>query len=323
MKNVFSLPGLLDHVQTHSLADIDFFKNLPLHLTACWAVYLLVLHKEGCIPKIYIGSATKGRLGALHRLNNYHNRTNLPVFVDKAFNDGYNIKHAGFLCWADIPPFAHQTPIRALFLILETLFSLLYWPMVSRTKDYFMPKLSPWLLSDFDSYGGLCNHFSINEGIVGINDYVDEDLTAEQIKTLEVLNYNRFRERCNIAARKWLDEGGGKQKMSDARKRLRLDNLELERYFCDDCGVNCGTLGDLTVHKTTPKHKLNAAGIAKVVKKPGDKALAERNVNSRRFVCRPCNYVAQINADLRKHFKSLKHANNTAPSTESSLDAVE
>lgn len=199
--NLHFAPGLLHAMQSKSPPSMDFFKDLPLPLVPCWAVYLLVLEKEHCLPKIYIGSATHLRRGALHRLHQYNARDALPLFVAQALDDGYNISHIGFLCWADIPSFAAQVPTRALFLILETVFSLLLWPMVSRTKHYFMPRLCPWPVSDL-RYGGLCTHFSINEGIVGIDEHDDEDLSAEQIEALEELNHNRRLERQRASASK-------------------------------------------------------------------------------------------------------------------------
>lgn len=108
-------PGLLHAMQSKSPPTMDFFKNLPLHLVACWAIYILVLEKEHCLPKIYIGSATSSKKGALVRLHQYDVRTALPVLVAKAFDDGYNISHVGFLCWANSPSFAAQVPTRALF----------------------------------------------------------------------------------------------------------------------------------------------------------------------------------------------------------------
>ena len=156
------------------------------------------------------------RKGALHRLHHYNARITLPSLVAQAFDDGYNISHIDFLCWADIPSIAAQVPTRALFLILETVFSLLLWPMVSRTKNYFMPRLCPWPVSDV-GYDGLCTHFSINEGIVGIGEYNDEDLSAEQIEAIEMLNRNRRLERRRAAESKWLNENGGKAVISAAR----------------------------------------------------------------------------------------------------------
>lgn len=303
-------PGLFLAVQPATPPDLDFFKALPLHLVACWAVYLLVLEKEHCMPKIYIGSATNHEKGILVRLHQYQIRTALPDRISKAFDEGYDISHAGFLCWANVPPAAARVATRALFLILETVFSLLFWPMVPRTKDYFMPRLCPWPIREL-AYDGLCTHFAINEGIVGIAVY-DEGLTEEQIEALDQLNYQRTLERRRIAGNKWLNERGGKAMMSVARKKLRLNNLAEKKYFCALCEVNCGNQSELNVHNTTPRHEANASGTRKTLKKPGDKALTDRNVNLKRFFCRPCDKAYPSNSDLKAHLKTPKHARNLA-----------
>lgn len=84
-------PGLLDTIQSTSPPSMEFFKDLPLHLVPCWAVYILVLEKEHCLEKIYIGSATAFPGGAFVRLHQYQKRVTLPSFVAKALDDGYNI----------------------------------------------------------------------------------------------------------------------------------------------------------------------------------------------------------------------------------------
>lgn len=147
---------------------------------------------------------------------------------------------------------------------------------------------------------------------LGIDEYNDEDLSAEQIEALEELNHNRRLERKRASASKRLNENGGKAVTSTARKKLRKSNLSDQKYFCNICKVNCSNQSELNVHNATPKHKSNAAGIAKILKKPQDKALADRNVALKRFYCDPCDHTYPTNADLKKHLKTPKHASRLA-----------
>lgn len=69
--------------------------------------------------------------------------------IADSLNEGFAITHIGVLYWAQPPNVVAKLPVRALFMMLEALFALVFWTMTSRTKDYCMPKLSPWPMSSF------------------------------------------------------------------------------------------------------------------------------------------------------------------------------
>lgn len=118
-------PGLLDVLQSSTPPTIAFFKSLPIAMKGIWAVYLILLLKAGCIPKIYIGSGTDKLNGAKARMRSYHSEdSTLPKYVKEALSDGYKIAHKGLLCWMPIPPPAKQFSRRAAILVLETTLSL-------------------------------------------------------------------------------------------------------------------------------------------------------------------------------------------------------
>jgi hypothetical protein len=174
-------PGLLDVVQAATPPSLVYFKSLPTEDKKRWGVYVIVFEKKNCRPKIYIGSGTNAVGGVAKRLQNYTYENNLSRFVMKAMDSGYRVKHKGLLCWAPLPEATERFALRALFLVLETAFSIVFWAMYSKTKDYGMPKhLCPWEMDALD-YDGLCSHPAIIEQVR------DETLglTAEEIKVKE------------------------------------------------------------------------------------------------------------------------------------------
>ncbi len=68
-------PGLLQIFRSSTAPTISYFKTLPLHLDRLWAIYLLVLEKDGHRPRIYIGSGTKSDCGVRSRMSSYDRRS--------------------------------------------------------------------------------------------------------------------------------------------------------------------------------------------------------------------------------------------------------
>ncbi len=94
--------------------------------------------------------------------------------------DGYAITHKGLLAWTPLPLASERYALRCLFLVLECVFTLCFWAMKSRTKDYYLPALCPWPCDSL-TYGGCCTHFSINEQIIGRA----ENATPEEINRVD------------------------------------------------------------------------------------------------------------------------------------------
>jgi hypothetical protein len=174
-------PVLLDVVQASTPPSMSYFKNLPTDVRKCWAVYLLVLEKPGCRPKIYVGSGTNRVGGAAKRFQDYDNQTTLPIYIRRALKDSYTIVHKGLLCWSPLPAPSKRFPVRALFLAIEATFSIVLWAMVSRTNDYGMPPLCPWSLETME-YDGCCSHSALVEHIIN----EAENLTPQQIAAKEI-----------------------------------------------------------------------------------------------------------------------------------------
>ena len=90
--------GLSDVVQSAVPPTIAWFKSLPTATKKLWAVYLIVLEKRGCRPKIYIGSSCQKARGILARFGQYDANVALPRYVELAVKNGYAITHMGLLC---------------------------------------------------------------------------------------------------------------------------------------------------------------------------------------------------------------------------------
>jgi hypothetical protein len=173
-------PGLLDVLQSKTPPTISYFKSLPLHLAKIWGVYLLVLEKPNHHPKVYIGSSTESRSGLCTQMSQYNRRQNIPIYVQRALDDGYTISSKGPLCWSPLPTAAETYRLRALYLAVEAASSLYFWTMVSRTQDYGMPRLCPWSF-DTPEYDGCCGHVSLKEKVEDTRG----NFTPEQINTVD------------------------------------------------------------------------------------------------------------------------------------------
>ena len=82
----------------------------------------------------------------------------------------------GLLCRVSISEITIRFPVRVLFVLLEAIFSVVFWAMRSQEKDYEMPRLSPWNAKDI-AWDGCCSHSALLEAITGEG----EGLTVEQI----------------------------------------------------------------------------------------------------------------------------------------------
>jgi hypothetical protein len=158
-------------------SNIQYFKGLPADFSKRWAIYLLVLEKDNCWPKVYIGSGTNGTEGVSSRIGQYRRLELLPRYLGKALDEGHTIVHKGLLCWCSIPNAALQPMFRLLFLILEAAFSYMFWAMKAVTKDYGMVHICLWDRNTLE-YDGLRSHYYL-QGVSG-----DFKLSAKEIEAL-------------------------------------------------------------------------------------------------------------------------------------------
>ena len=297
-------PGLWEVLRSTSPPVVSFFKSLPTYsprFRRKWAIYLHVLEKAGCQVKIYIGIGTDKRRGVSARLSQYRNGQCIPHHVQRALNRGYKITHTGLLCWAPIPASAIVV-FRGLFLLLEAAFTLHLWAMVSSDKDYGMPHLCPWS-SDSRTYGGLCSHFSLVEGVRG----AVEVLTAEDIASINA-EITLKHSRQDKATR-------GPERLADDQRRYAKKSRRVEKFKCHTCNVVFPTGAAKKRHLKTQKHADNLAGKIKVVKSPTAAAILKANQESRRYYRSVCKKASQSQQNLDRHLKSALHLRKVAASS--------
>ncbi|KAL1591569.1 hypothetical protein SLS60_011819 [Paraconiothyrium brasiliense] len=262
--------GLLDVLRSPEAPGIAYFKSLALHLDPIWAIYLLVLEKPGHRPRIYVGSGTNKANGFPIRWATYDKLFRLgindglvPLYVEKAFQEGYKMTHSCVLVWAPIPFASERLTLRGLFILFENIFHHLFWPMISKTKDWDMPHLCPWPIESFE-YDGCNTHFPIVEGLS-----VDPSmlkLSRDEINALDVEKrkaHNRL-----FIARK--GEGVHAAQSMATRKQA----LEEQRYKCVPCVMTFPNLAKLRTHEAGGPHQQKVSGAPKVLKGRGGSQLA-------------------------------------------------
>lgn len=294
-------PGLLAVLGSPTTPTISFFKTLPLYLVAIWAVYLLVLKKRGCRPRIYVGSGTCSVIGVKKRLTQHDKRQEVPRYVQQAYEEGYKLTSTGLLCWAPMPPVLVRVPLRAGFLLLEAVFALKLWAMKSRTKHYFMPRICLWPIATLE-YDDCCGHFSVNENIPAAAEYKRENLTPEQIEEIELYYAQKLQEQ-------------GRSSM----ERARANNLASKKYFCDPCSLPCCHKTEFAKHKRTQKHKDKVDGVTRVVKNERQAKFRTKNLAERKYFCKLCDRGYNSPEHLTRHLTSKKHLKKVTKPTTSKL----
>ena len=151
--------GLTRQLWSSKPPTLKFFKRLrtPRGKYKKWAVYFKLLEKRGKRAQLYIGVGTSVSRGVRKRLREYDRRVSLPRFVRRSLDRGYKITHSGLLCWSDIPPVAEIFEVRARFLVIESVFTALFYACRQSTSEKYWDVIFPWTRHDV-SYEPLCNH---------------------------------------------------------------------------------------------------------------------------------------------------------------------
>jgi len=293
-------PGLLQVFRSSTAPTISYFKTLPMHLSKLWAVYLLVLEKAGHRPRIYVGSGTCSEGGVKRRMTAYDRRSQpggsescIPYYVEAALQEGYTITHKGLLAWTPLPLASDRYVLRCFVLILECVFTLCFWAMKSRTKDYFMPVLCPWPIDSL-TYDGCCSHFSINEQVHGRDDNIG---TPDEINAAAA-------ERKIVKSRQYIaNKGPGVHAANTKAYGDRV--LEEQKYKCDVCIRTFPNNAKLLYHQQTSLHIRKAAGI---VSRPAGRGGSQHATVNKKYFCETCQHAASTAARLEIHLKGPRHA---------------
>lgn len=327
--------GLLNAIESKVAPSLAFFKGLSTCTKEerLWGVYAIVLEKAGCRPKIYVGSGTEVVYGIRRRLHDYDDITaTSPIsqYVQIALRDGFIITHKGLLCWSSLPGPLTRYQLRALMLILETTFSIVFWGMKSRTKDYGMPRhLCPWQIDALD-YDGCCTHMAIIEGVLGEN----LGLTDEQIlaKEAELLQRASDGKKARYYGSKESDFAAWKAtRRRYEAKRDHAEKLESMyrskakakaewRFACETCGLPFEERSLLDMHNLTKRHIDKVRGIAPKPPKCLEYGVwAKANITAKKHHCAVCDHTTSTKQKLDIHFTSQRHQKRAAAAAEAAV----
>lgn len=239
----------------------------------------------------------------------------LPVYVEKALDEGYTIVHKGLLCWITIPPAALVPRYQLLIIALEATFAYIFWAMRPCFGDYGIAHICRWD-HNTPEYDGVCGHCCLDEGIRG-----DFDLSAERLeaqaaekekKRLEVKapnatndhfrqmeeNYDEYIGKAGERVARSRANNPGRDRLHQANRVSKA--LSAKTFHCDRCNLPFGTKRSLQNHNKTPKHKRKA------------------NESSNPFKCGPCNLGFHNQSNLTRHEKSDRQFRNLATAQSSS-----
>lgn len=296
--------GLMEALQSKVPPTIDFFKSLPTDVRRLWGVYLVLLEKVDCRPKIYIGSSLNVA-GMNTRFNCYNTGHAIPKWVQHAFDNGFTITHKGVLCWATIPNAQYRFPMRSLLLILEAFFSLALWAMHSQTKTYGMPNFLSWPM-DAIQYDGCCGHVAISEMVKG----EEHGLTPDQVAVKEATMEIRRKEQMIVGVRKHYAkvkagefEGWYERKRATTKKsHTKVKNSR--KWSCEPCGKAFISQYALNDHKSRSLHlnKVNGHNYSRPDKKRKDDAVKAAKTH----YCHTCKSAFRSKSVQAKH-KGPRH----------------
>jgi hypothetical protein len=307
---------LMDALQSKQPPTLAFFKTLPTDTKGLWGVYLIVLEKIGQRPKIYIGCSFN-IAGMNTRFSSYNNGHAIPHWVQQALYDKYTITYKGVLCWTPIPDPSNRFPTRALLLLLETVFSVVFWAMCSRTKSYGMPVLPSWELDTFE-YDGCCGHVAISEGVRGEED----GLTARQIAIKEAEMDKRYKQQMRLGGQKYYQKvkagefPGWYERKRATNKKSHAKVKKSKKWYCKPCDKAFYSQYWLNDHKTRSIHlnKVNNHQYAR----PDKQRKIEEAKAAKTFYCSICDSARASASDLKRHKKGPRHLKRAAAIAEAS-----
>lgn len=176
--------------------SFEFFMNLPNVfdidrgiLRQSYLIYGLCLVKKGAISLLSIGSASRLDGSAVKRMDEYDRGVTLPLYVQKALEDGYEIVHICVILLMDVPQEIRTPVLRTRALLYEAYYTYTFWS-IYETKDRSMAKgaehkwrhLCPWDLDQFD-YRGLNSHSPLAEKPKGLElTFEEASAMAEQAR---------------------------------------------------------------------------------------------------------------------------------------------
>ena len=301
----------------------DFFRSLPKPSGKCWAIYSVLLEKSGCTAKLYIGSGTNAESGVTARIKNYKpGDPLLPRFVNQAFNNGFTVSRFGSLCWTEIPSAALVPRVRARFLLLEAVFTIIFHASFAAITDHHFWDLLPWPRSTAQ-LDPLCSHLSLSEKVIG-----DLGLSAEELERMATLRHEKhkvqwqgsrariraadpegYRERARIEKNAWSKKHS--ERLAKVSAKNRETAKEAARFFCHDCDMALATQFAINKHLVTKAHKDRARGIKKSSPTKSARAVALVRAQAKAnktYYCPTCDKAFNNDYSLTRHKTTALHA---------------
>lgn len=312
--------GLTQQLWSTKPPSLNFFKRLrtPRGKHKKWGVYFHLLEKRGKRAQLYIGVGTRVSGGVRSRLRDYDLRISLPKFVRRSLARGYKITHSGLLCWSDIPPVARIFEVRARFLVIESVFTAMFYACRQSASEKYWDVIFPWTRQDV-SYEPLCTHQLALCERVRSEQY--SHLTPAQLEEVYRLRAERSRQKKREydpiykAKRIAEDRTGWRKQQNGYSKALR------ERRIADDAQA-WSNKNKVYGRRHTAKRLLEdpvafRAGKAANAMKSYNKdpiagAARQRDRKgavraAKKHYCAPCDQAFDSPSALEKHKTSKKH----------------
>jgi hypothetical protein len=312
--------GLTRQLWSTKPPTLKFFKSLrtPRGKYKKWAVYFQLLEKRGHRAQLYIGVGTNMPRGVRKRLGEYDRRVSLPRFVRLSLRRGYKITHTGLLCWSDIPPVAESFEVRARFLVIESVFTALFYACRQSSSEKYWDVIFPWTRHDV-RYEPLCNHQLALCEKIHSEEY--SHLTPAELEEVYRLRAENSRQKKREydpiykAKRIAEDRTGWRKQQNGYSKTLR------ERRVADDAQAwrnKTSVYGRRHYAKRLREDPVafrakNAASAMKSYNKDPVASAARQRVTkaairaSKKHYCPPCDQAFDSPSALDKHKLSKKH----------------
>lgn len=156
------------------------------------------------------------------------------------------------------------------------------------------------------TYGALCTHTSLKEGIVG-----DFNLTGPQL--LAVAAHRKLQLRHRKKMNKRAQRANEPDRVRNMHKKVIARILAEKRHWCDVCKQALRSSATLKKHPASKAHAREVA-IAAAGKRPVKSAEAQRVAEcytkvlvAKKHYCAVCDYNAPCKANLDKHLATKKH----------------
>jgi hypothetical protein len=282
---------------------------------------------------VYVGSGTSAKDGVRSRLKSYEpGASNVPRYVKKAFNDGFIVAHKGLLCWTPLPSAGFVPRLRARFLLLEALFTIMFHACISMVTDSYVEDFTIWPRGSV-GWGPLCSHLSLKEfarGDLGLSFEELETIAkvrrarAKEVQTKASQNFrarqgDEYRTRTSAQKLVWTDKNRAKVTKQAAKTRAKA--IASDRFRCETCSISLQSQLALDKHLVTQAHQDCVNGIVKGPKSQkainDAKAKAQAKMDSVHR-CEPCNKSFPNDWSLTRHINTGLHERRAAAAASSS-----